>query len=78
MATVCFRHLPAGIRDEAQLAAHNREIMARVNQGGEAFISHAVLGERLVLRAAVGNIRTRPEDVAALWGALQWAAGFLP
>ncbi len=78
MATVCFRHLPAGVRDEAQLAAHNREIMARVNQGGEAFISHAVLGERLVLRAAVGNIRTRPEDVAALWGALQWAAGFLP
>ena len=50
----------------------------QVNQGGEAFISHAVLGERLVLRAAVGNIRTRPEDVAALWGALQWAAGLLP
>ncbi|HVB53689.1 MAG TPA: pyridoxal-dependent decarboxylase [Candidatus Acidoferrales bacterium] len=74
MATVCFRHLPPGVVDEALLTAHNREIMARVNQGGEAFISHAVLGDRFVLRAAVGNIRTQPEDVAALWDALQKAA----
>jgi aromatic-L-amino-acid decarboxylase len=74
MATVCFRHLPPGVSDEAQLAAHNREIMALVNQSGAAFISHAVLGDRLVLRAAVGNIRTQPQDVAALWDALQLAA----
>jgi aromatic-L-amino-acid decarboxylase len=74
MATVCFRHLPPGVSDEAQLAAHNREIMALVNQSGAAFISHAVLGDRLVLRAAVGNIRTQPQDVAALWDSLQLAA----
>ncbi len=74
MATVCFRHLPSGVLDEAQLAVHNRQLMARVNQDGEAFISHAVLGQQLVLRAAIGNIRTRPEDVALLWDALQRAA----
>ncbi|HUY09430.1 MAG TPA: pyridoxal-dependent decarboxylase [Candidatus Dormibacteraeota bacterium] len=74
MATVCFRHHPPGVVSEARLAEHNREIMARVNQGGEAFISHAVLGDQLVLRAAVGNIRTQPQDVAALWDALQQAA----
>ena len=74
MATVCFRHLPSGVLDEAQLAEHNRRIMARVNQSGMAFISHAALGERLVLRAAIGNIRTQPADVAALWEALQRAA----
>lgn len=75
MATVCFRHLLGGVTDEAQLADHNRDVMARVNSSGAAFISHAVLGERLVLRASVGSIRTRPEDVAALWLALQKAAG---
>lgn len=75
MATVCFRHLPPGVTDETRLAEHNREILSRVNTGGEAFISHALLGDRLVLRASVGSIRTQPQDVAALWGALQKAVG---
>ncbi|MGC2192911.1 MAG: pyridoxal-dependent decarboxylase [Candidatus Dormiibacterota bacterium] len=78
MATVCFRHRPLGVTDESQLTVHNREIMARVNQGGEAFISHAVLGDQMVLRAAIGNIRTRPEDIQALWEALEQAAEGLP
>ncbi|HVC38530.1 MAG TPA: pyridoxal-dependent decarboxylase [Candidatus Dormibacteraeota bacterium] len=74
MATVCFRHLGPGGPSEALLAEHNRQIMAKVNLSGEAFISHAVLGDRWVLRASVGSIRTRPGDVAALWSALRQAA----
>ncbi len=74
MATVCFRHRPPEIPEEAGLSVHNREIMARVNRSGAAFISHAVLDGRLVLRASVGNIRTHPDDVKALWAALQSAS----
>lgn len=74
MATVCFRHRPGGVTDEGELEAHNRQILALVNSSAEAFISHAVLGGRFVLRASVGNIRTGPDDVAALWQVLQRAA----
>ncbi|HEY6537509.1 MAG TPA: pyridoxal-dependent decarboxylase [Candidatus Dormibacteraeota bacterium] len=78
MATVCFRHRPPGLVGEAQLTAHNRAIMAEVNRSGAAFISHAVLQGQFVLRAAIGGIRTQPEDVAALWGALEKAASGEP
>lgn len=74
MATVCFRHLPDGLRDESHLDAHNRALMAAVNESGAAFISHAVLGGRFVLRASIGSVRTTPEDVDQLWQALRLAA----
>ena len=74
MATVCFRHLQPGRTSEAELSEHNRRIMARVNGDGAAFISHAQLGDRLVLRVAVGSIRTKPSDLAELWDALQQSA----
>jgi aromatic-L-amino-acid decarboxylase len=74
MATVCFRHRPAGAADELSLEAHNRALMAAVNESGAAFISHAMLGGRFVLRASIGSVRTTPEDVGQLWQALQLAA----
>jgi aromatic-L-amino-acid decarboxylase len=73
MATVCFRHRPDGVVDELKLEAHNRAVMAAVNESGAAFISHAVLGGRFVLRASIGNVRTTPEDVGQLWAALRLA-----
>jgi aromatic-L-amino-acid/L-tryptophan decarboxylase len=74
MSTVCFRHRPAALVDELSLEAHNRALMAAVNESGAAFISHAVLSGRFVLRASIGNVRTTPEDVGQLWEALQFAA----
>jgi aromatic-L-amino-acid/L-tryptophan decarboxylase len=73
MATVCFRHRPDGVDDESSLEAHNRALMAAVNESGAAFISHAVLGGHFVLRASIGSIRTTPEDVGQLWQALRLA-----
>ncbi|MGH7697846.1 MAG: pyridoxal phosphate-dependent decarboxylase family protein [Candidatus Dormibacteria bacterium] len=74
MATVCFRHAPPHRLGPSELDAHNRLILSRVNQSGTAFISHAVLGGRITLRASIGSIRTAPEDVALLWRELQRAA----
>jgi aromatic-L-amino-acid decarboxylase len=74
MSTVCFRHRPPGLGSEAELEAHNRDLMARVNGSGRVFISHAVLRGRFVLRATIGGLRTEPEDVAELWGLLVQAA----
>ena len=74
MSTLCFRHHPGRLTSEAELEAHNRDLMARVNAAGEVFISHAVLAGHFVLRATIGGLRTEPQDVAVLWEQLQTAA----
>jgi aromatic-L-amino-acid/L-tryptophan decarboxylase len=62
-SVVCFR-APGG-------DARNRELLERVNAGGEIFISHAVLGGRYVLRLAVGQMNTTEADVERAWEVLR-------
>ncbi len=54
--------------------ALNEEVMRRVNASGEAFISHAVLDGRMVLRLAIGNYRTTEDDVRHAWDVLRRSA----
>lgn len=70
---VCFRYAPKG-RSEAELARLNAAILERVNASGEAFLSHTKLGERYVLRLAIGNVRTERSHVARAWELLREAA----
>jgi aromatic-L-amino-acid decarboxylase len=73
LSLVCFRYAPAGT-SEAEREALNARIMHAVNASGEAFLSHTKLGERYVLRLAVGNIRTDRRHVARAWELLRNAA----
>lgn len=75
MSVVCFRHRPAGMTDEAQLQRHNAGILDRVNASGQVFLSHTKLGERYVLRVAIGNIRTEEAHLARAWALLRDAVG---
>ena len=59
-STVCFRLRGGG--DEA-----NRRLLEAVNADGRFLLSHTVLGDRLVLRVSIGNLRTTEEHVDALW-----------
>ena len=52
----------------------NRRILNRVNESGEAFLSHTVLGGQTWLRLAVGNARTRLAHVERAWVLLREAA----
>ena len=56
---VCFRR--EGSDEE------NEEILERVNRSGELFISHTRVGDRYVLRLAIGSDRTSEEDVRRAW-----------
>ena len=51
---------------ERHLEALNREILDRLQRGGEAFVSNAVVGGRYVLRACIVNFHTARADVEAL------------
>jgi aromatic-L-amino-acid/L-tryptophan decarboxylase len=62
-SVVCFR-----LEGEDE---RNRMLLEQVNAGGEAFISHAVLGGRYVLRLAVGQLSTTEADVRRAWEILQ-------
>jgi len=73
-STVVFRYAPPGVAGEKQDRL-NREIMDRVNDTGEVFLSHTVLNGRFCLRMAIGNLRTRWEHVSRAWELLQEAAG---
>jgi aromatic-L-amino-acid decarboxylase len=62
-SVVCFRR--PGSDDE------NEELLARVNETGELFISHTKLDSRYVLRLAIGNERTTEADVRRAWDVLK-------
>lgn len=63
MGLVCFR-----IREGD---AHTRELSRRINGSGRFFVSHTVLEGRFVIRVAIGNIRTRQQDIEELWVAIK-------
>jgi aromatic-L-amino-acid decarboxylase len=73
-SVVCFRHHPDGLDDEAALERHNAAIMDAVNRSGEAFLSHTKLDGKLVLRLAIGNLRTEERHVRRAWDLLTNAA----
>jgi aromatic-L-amino-acid/L-tryptophan decarboxylase len=70
---VCFRYAPEG-ESEKEMEKRNTAILRRVNESGEAYLSHTKLGDRYVLRLAIGNIRTEERHVARAWELLRMAA----
>jgi aromatic-L-amino-acid/L-tryptophan decarboxylase len=60
---VCFR----GPGDDER----NKALLDAVNASGEAFLSHAALGGRYVLRLAVGQMSTTEDDIRQTWDVLR-------
>jgi aromatic-L-amino-acid decarboxylase len=73
LGLVCLRHAPPGVSDE-HADDMNQRILDTVNASGEAFLSHTKLHGRLVLRVAIGNLKTTERHVAALWDLLRKSA----
>jgi glutamate/tyrosine decarboxylase-like PLP-dependent enzyme len=70
LSITTFRCVPRELRprleDEATAAyldSLNRTVLDRLQRGGEAFVSNAVIGSRYVLRACIVNFHTTPADV---------------
>jgi aromatic-L-amino-acid decarboxylase len=70
---VCFRFAPPGVPD-AECDRMNQRILDAVNASGRAYLSHTKLGGRLVLRLAIGNLRTERSHVAEAWALLRRAS----
>jgi glutamate/tyrosine decarboxylase-like PLP-dependent enzyme len=71
LSITTFRYVPPDLPGdpaavEEYLSTLNEELLNRLQQGGEAFISNAVLDGRYILRACIVNFRTTLADVEAL------------
>jgi aromatic-L-amino-acid decarboxylase len=67
---VCFRCAPRGM-EPAETDALNQRILDYVNASGRAYLSHTRLHGRIVLRLAIGNLRTERQHVAEAWRLLK-------
>lgn len=72
-SVVCFRARFPG-RTPAAADRGNEALMEAVNATGEAYLSHTKLSGRIVLRLAVGNIRTEERHVRRAWDLVREAA----
>lgn len=83
----CFRYVPEGTRREleraggeerarldARLDDLNARVMQRVQRGGVAYLSNAILRGRFALRASITNFRTTRRDLAVTLDAVRRAA----
>jgi aromatic-L-amino-acid decarboxylase len=69
-STVVFRACPSRLRLEEQDHLNGR-IVEYVNRTGEMFIASTVLRGRVVLRLALGNLRTEERHVERAWQLLR-------
>lgn len=68
-ALVCFRH-----RSDNEF---NGRLLAQINSTGKAFLSHAVLNGKYILRFSIGNFMTNEDDVRETWRLVQATAAQL-
>ena len=75
LSITTFRYVPRdmpqslqGEERERQIDAINRELLDRLQRGGEVFVSNAVIHGRYALRACIVNFHTTLADVEALPG----------
>jgi glutamate/tyrosine decarboxylase-like PLP-dependent enzyme len=73
LSIATFRYVPRELRrlvgsaeTEEYLNRLNQDILSRIELGGEAFLSNAVVDGKFALRACIVNFRTSVEDVEAV------------
>lgn len=71
LSITTFRYAPADLRSGGEEAEQylndlNRELLTRLQNSGEAYLSNAVIKGKFALRACIVNFRTKLEDVEAL------------
>jgi len=69
-STVCFRGRLENL-NETQLNRLNEKLLEAINATREVFLSHTRLGDRHVLRLAIGNLRTEERHVRRAWEIIQ-------
>ncbi len=70
LSITTFRYVPSDLRQKPEAESYlnklNEELVVRLQNGGEVFVSNAVVQEKYLLRACIVNFRTTLDDIHAL------------
>ncbi len=66
-STLVVRFIPDKKLDESKINNLNEKLLDEVNKTGKVFLSHTKLRGKFGIRLAIGNIKTKWEDVALAW-----------
>jgi aromatic-L-amino-acid decarboxylase len=76
LSVVCFRWRPAAVSlPDIELDAANQQLVDRVNDTGEAFLATARVRGRLIIRMAIGHLKTNESHVRRVWDILVELSG---
>ena len=70
-SVVCFRAIRQAQGNTDDLDALNHRIIEYVNKSGDVFISHTSLNGQIVIRLAIGNLRTEERHLRRAWDLLR-------
>ncbi|HXM09224.1 MAG TPA: pyridoxal-dependent decarboxylase [Terriglobales bacterium] len=70
LSITTFRYVPPDLRMDSNFGDYlndlNRELLTRLQRGGKAYLSNAIIGGKYALRACIVNFRTTLQDVKEL------------
>ena len=71
LSITTFRFVPPDLdrthaETEAYLDRLNREVLSRLNNGGQVYLSNAIVDGKFALRACIVNFRTSQSDIREL------------
>lgn len=71
LSITTFRYLPAGFgqdqeKEKGYLNTLNEELLNTLQEGGEVFLSNAIVDDKYCLRACIVNFRTTQKDIKEL------------
>ncbi|KAI4971270.1 hypothetical protein ZWY2020_002184 [Hordeum vulgare] len=73
-ALVCFRIKASGAMTEEDTNEANRVLMDNLNKTGKAYLAHTVIGDKFVLRFAVGSSLQEERHVRNAWDLIKKTA----
>ncbi|HEV3409860.1 MAG TPA: pyridoxal-dependent decarboxylase [Chthoniobacterales bacterium] len=66
LSIFCFRYLPRGMTDNAQIDEFNERLLVALQRDGSSYLSNTMINGRFALRGCVLNYRTTPQDMEIL------------
>jgi aromatic-L-amino-acid/L-tryptophan decarboxylase len=73
LSLVCFRLNPGNMSEE-QLSGLNQQLLDRINESGEIFLTHTRLKDSFCIRMAIGSRTTEERHVTKAWEIIQKAS----
>ncbi len=67
MNLVCFRWTPASVHDVQTLNKLNNELMNKLNQSGQLYLTHTKVNGRFTLRMSIGQLNVTENHIREAW-----------